>query len=291
VEKGLKRLIGKKKIIERYGYYSLIGRSKNIQKRIDKLQTSQAHMHSAKWIVRLFKLVPWIQLVGISGNLAMDNADEYDDIDLFVITQKKRLWISRLSILFILSLLEKRRRRSDSRKSAAGKFCLNLLLEEDQLEQTRKDLYIAHEVLQMRPIWERSNIYSIFLNQNSWAFDYLPNWLTGFQGYSGTKKKNSSGFKLTDLIETVVSFLQPPIYARPRLIGIFSELNLPFTQAKYLMATIPIVIYAVMRYLYIIYEKKEGESPERVLLTDKPLLFTVILYSLTTIAIIYFLGS
>lgn len=87
------------------------------------------------------------------------------------------------------------------------------------------------------------------------------------------------------------TFLQPPIYARPRLIGIFSELNLPFTQAKYLMATIPIVIYAVMRYLYIIYEKKEGESPERVLLTDKPLLFTVILYSLTTIAIIYFLGS
>ena len=87
------------------------------------------------------------------------------------------------------------------------------------------------------------------------------------------------------------TFLQPPIYARPRLIGLFSELNLPFTQAKYLMATIPIVIYAVMRYLYIIYEKKEGESPERVLLTDKPLLFTVILYTLTTIAIIYFLGS
>lgn len=208
VEKGLKRLLVKKRIIERYGYFILPGKSKNIRKRIDKERTSQEHMHSARWIVRLFKLVPWIQLVGISGNLAMDNADEYDDIDLFVITQKKRLWISRLSILFILSLLEKRRRRSDSRKSAAGKFCLNLLLEEDQLEQTRKDLYIAHEVLQMRPIWERNNIYSIFLNQNSWAFDYLSNWLTGFQGYSGTKKKNSSGFKLTDLIETVVSFLQ-----------------------------------------------------------------------------------
>jgi 4-hydroxybenzoate polyprenyltransferase len=87
------------------------------------------------------------------------------------------------------------------------------------------------------------------------------------------------------------TFLQPPIYARPRLIGIFSELELPFTQAKYLMATIPVVIYAVMRYLYIIYEKKEAESPERVLLTDKPLLFTVILYTLMTVGIIYFLGS
>ncbi len=87
------------------------------------------------------------------------------------------------------------------------------------------------------------------------------------------------------------TFLQPPIYARPRLIGIFAELNLPFTQAKYLMATIPVVIYGVMRYLYIIYEKKEGESPERVLLTDKPLLFTVILWGLMVVGIAYFLGS
>jgi 4-hydroxybenzoate polyprenyltransferase len=87
------------------------------------------------------------------------------------------------------------------------------------------------------------------------------------------------------------TFLQPPIYARPRLIGIFAELNLPFTQAKYLMATIPVVIYAVMRYLYIIYEKKEGESPERVILTDKPLLFSVILYIIMAVGIIYFLGS
>lgn len=87
------------------------------------------------------------------------------------------------------------------------------------------------------------------------------------------------------------TFLQPPIYARPRLIGLFAELNLPFTQAKYLMATIPVVIYAVMRYLYIIYEKKEGESPERVILTDKPLLFSVILYGIMAIGIIYFLGS
>lgn len=46
---------------------------------------------------------------------------------------------------------------------------------------------------------------------------------------------------------------------------------------RLLMLTIPIVIYAVARYLYVIYEKKEGESPERVLLSDKPMLFSAIL--------------
>ncbi|KAF0205681.1 MAG: UbiA prenyltransferase, partial [bacterium] len=46
-----------------------------------------------------------------------------------------------------------------------------------------------------------------------------------------------------------------------------------------------------MRYLYIIYEKKEGESPERVILTDTPLLSTVLLYLLMVIGIIYYLGE
>ena len=57
------------------------------------------------------------------------------------------------------------------------------------------------------------------------------------------------------------------------------------------MATVPVVIYGVMRYLYIIYEKKEGESPERVLITDRPLLITVLLWSGMIIGIIYYLGS
>lgn len=87
------------------------------------------------------------------------------------------------------------------------------------------------------------------------------------------------------------TFLQPAIYARDRLSNFFDFLSLPFGQAKYLMATVPVVIYGVMRYLYIIYEKKEGESPERVLLTDKPLLIAVILWGVMVVGIIYFLGS
>jgi len=44
---------------------------------------------------------------------------------------------------------------------------------------------------------------------------------------------------------------------------------------KLLMVTIPIVVYGVFRYLYLVFEKSEGESPERVFLTDTPLFLTV----------------
>ncbi|MFC1622102.1 decaprenyl-phosphate phosphoribosyltransferase [Patescibacteria group bacterium] len=58
---------------------------------------------------------------------------------------------------------------------------------------------------------------------------------------------------------------------------------------KWMMFTIPIVIYGVARYLYVIYEKKEGESPARVLLSDYPLLATVVIWGLSILGIIYLL--
>ena len=86
------------------------------------------------------------------------------------------------------------------------------------------------------------------------------------------------------------AFLQPPIQTRYTINQLFGGFELPFSEAKFLMATVPVVIYGVMRYLYIIYEKKEGESPERVLLTDRPLLVTIVLWLTLVIGIIYYLG-
>ncbi len=87
------------------------------------------------------------------------------------------------------------------------------------------------------------------------------------------------------------AFLQPPIITPSHVITIFNKLEVPLVEAKYFMATVPIVIYAVMRYLYIIYEKKEGESPERVLITDTPLLSSVVIWLLMVLGIVYYLGA
>jgi len=66
-----------------------------------------------------------------------------------------------------------------------------------------------------------------------------------------------------------------------------SFLPISLSSPKWMMLTIPVVIYGVARYLYVIYEKKEGESPERVLLSDFPLLFTISLWVFITFIIYY----
>ncbi|MBP8952150.1 MAG: decaprenyl-phosphate phosphoribosyltransferase [Armatimonadetes bacterium] len=57
-----------------------------------------------------------------------------------------------------------------------------------------------------------------------------------------------------------------------------------------LIFTIPLVIYGIFRYLYLVHRHGQGEAPDRVLLTDAPLLATVALY-VVVVAIIFYLAG
>ncbi|MDP3941501.1 MAG: decaprenyl-phosphate phosphoribosyltransferase [bacterium] len=80
-----------------------------------------------------------------------------------------------------------------------------------------------------------------------------------------------------------------------RTLSVTNDLLLPdflpdYLKRKWLMLTIFPVVYGLMRYLQDIYEKHEGESPERVIISDKPLLVNVIIWVLLVILIIYVVG-
>jgi len=89
---------------------------------------------------------------------------------------------------------------------------------------------------------------------------------------------------------TLFTFLENPRGFNLGL-SIFMPGFLPaFFQRKWLMITIVPVVYGLMRYLQDIYEKHEGESPDRVLTSDKPLLTAVLLWISLVIAVIYLIG-
>jgi len=77
--------------------------------------------------------------------------------------------------------------------------------------------------------------------------------------------------------------------AGPRTTGKILELLLPqtLTRPNWLMLTIPVVFYALSRYMYLIYEKREGESPENIILTDKTLLGTSALWLAMIVFLLY----
>jgi len=65
----------------------------------------------------------------------------------------------------------------------------------------------------------------------------------------------------------------------------FSAPNLPDNHL--MMLTIPFVLYGVFRYLYLIQVKHSGGAPEEVLLSDRPLQISILLWGLAVLLIFY----
>lgn len=86
------------------------------------------------------------------------------------------------------------------------------------------------------------------------------------------------------------SFNHPRIIPDGRALDIISILPRTLVSEKWMMITIPFVVYGIMRYLQLIYESNKGESPERILLSDKPLIATVLTWGVMVIGVLYYVG-
>ena len=112
------------------------------------------------WIARL----PFVRLVSVTGALAMNNARPDDDIDLFILAQPGRLWLCRLLVLGVVKLAARQR----------YVLCPNFFLSTDHLRLSERNLFTAHEVVQLVPL-ERNPWYGAFIAANGWVTDFLPN--------------------------------------------------------------------------------------------------------------------
>ena len=54
-----------------------------------------------------------------------------------------------------------------------------------------------------------------------------------------------------------------------------------------MLFTIPFVLYGVLRYLQILHTKESGAAPEEVLLTDRPLQASILLWAITVFVFLY----
>lgn len=65
----------------------------------------------------------------------------------------------------------------------------------------------------------------------------------------------------------------------PRTVSVFGTENLIYTT--------PFVVFGIFRYMYLEYLNQKGENTTQIMLTDVPMIVTVLLYTLTTVLIIY----
>lgn len=66
----------------------------------------------------------------------------------------------------------------------------------------------------------------------------------------------------------------------------FSAPNLPSNHT--MMLTIPLVLYGLFRYMYLIHIKGEGGAPEELVFKDKPLLLAICIWGILCVVFLYF---
>lgn len=193
------------------GFYCLKGRQKIVRIRQEREEQAQEKLKIAHRVARYLRLIPWLRLVAVTGALAMGNSDQDDDIDLLIITAQNRVWLTRFLVVLLVELVAQRRRPKD--KQIKNKICLNMFLDEAHLCLPRKErnLFTAHEVRQLRPLWDRDEVYQKFIKANEWVKRYLPNWVedTRIVGhYDIRKKKKKSRNILISQYHNIASLLE-----------------------------------------------------------------------------------
>jgi len=166
---------GKTPFKSKKGYFFIKGKEGLVELREKRGKASREKLSIAKKIIKKVNFIPSIKFVGISGALSMKNSQRKDDIDIFVISEKKLIWTTRFFLIVVLSFLGVYRKRKN--KNVSDKICLNMIVDEKRMRFLTGDrnLYTAHEIAQLLPVIDKDDSYQKFVRENVWIKNYLPN--------------------------------------------------------------------------------------------------------------------
>lgn len=124
---------------------------------------------------RIFPQFPFISTIYLANSITFNALKPSSDIDLFIITQKKRIWLARAFISVIMRFLKIKR----SQDKSAKKFCLSFFIDEkhqnlEPLLLDQKDIYLAYRIAHLVPIYSEKSQNTIY-QENQRVKRFLPN--------------------------------------------------------------------------------------------------------------------
>lgn len=135
-------------------------------------QTSADKLNSAGSFANLLvRTIPFIRTVAVTGSVAYGSATKWDDIDLFIVTQRNRLWISALLTLVLVRL----NKLLILRPPHLSLFCLSYVHDEQgflrESQRNRSNPLFARELLKAKPV-AGTDEYRKMLRENEWVAEF-----------------------------------------------------------------------------------------------------------------------
>lgn len=146
--------------------------TEELQKRI---AASHEKIQFAKQYNSFWKSLPWVHMVSITGSVASLNALPSDDIDLWIIVNKRRIWMTRLLDYFYFKM--KGVRRFKNSQNVKNKLCINFYKTTENLELSKKNVRFACQAVDAISIYARTPfIYREVFAHNNWIRHYFQSW-------------------------------------------------------------------------------------------------------------------
>ncbi|MBE0428833.1 MAG: hypothetical protein IBX61_03065 [Thermoleophilia bacterium] len=144
--------------------YYLDGRDDNCQRRLDREAESRRQLDIALRRIIPLQGVPFLRAAAITGALAALNSPAGDDIDLLIISARRRIW----STFFFLRLWRRFGQNPD--------ICFNVFLTEGDLVFSNRNMFYAREILGALPVYN-APAFERFRAANCWIYDVFPSYL------------------------------------------------------------------------------------------------------------------
>ncbi len=144
-------------------YVTLPERADLTEQRRQSLHRAAKLWPRARHFGGILATIPFVRMVGVTGSLAADNPRAAADVDYVLIAAVNRLWLARAGAIAIVRVA----------RQLGTSLCPNYVLATTALQLDRRDLYTAHELLQLVPL-SGPKIYRAFLDANCWASRFLP---------------------------------------------------------------------------------------------------------------------
>jgi hypothetical protein len=219
----------KKIIAAKNGLYFLKGRERNIQRRLERYKLADKKFKIAKRAIRVLKFLPFVKLIAVCNNLSYQNAQKESDIDFFIISEKKRLYLVRFLVTAVVSLLGIRRHGP----KITNRICLSFYVSEENLDLSKikiaaEDIYLSYWLATLWPSYVRDGFYEKFMEKNAWLKKTLPNFFPlqiGYRYRADDGVLNKSIYKakefilrgyLGDFLESFAKKLQLKIMAQKK---------------------------------------------------------------------------
>jgi hypothetical protein len=145
-------------------YYFLVGREIIVEIRKHRESHSQKLFQLALKYGKIIGALPFIRMAALTGSLAVMNSSNDADFDYMLVAAPGRVWIARAFSLLLNRMT----------KLFGYTLCPNLIISENALIWSRRDLYSARELCQMIPI-SGLDVYGKLMRANEWVRDFLPN--------------------------------------------------------------------------------------------------------------------